>query len=298
MSTPTQTSLPRHSEPVVQIGEWRIDILNGGRFVMDGGILFGVVPKRLWSMARAPDELNRLQCACNCLLMRNGRETVLIDAGYGGKQSPLDRRFYLLEEGEPLLADLRRVGVRPEEIDILALSHLHWDHLGGASRRDEAGNLTLAFPRARHLVGRIEWDDATSGAPELIGTYAEQNVDPVRNLAHLEMMDHGDEILPGVEVVVTGGHTRGHIAFVIRSQGETGIFISDLCPSAYHLHPFWNLAYDLYPLDTRREKARLLGLAADENWTVFWTHDPRFGASRIARHSKREFVTTESWPAP
>lgn len=298
MSAPITSQNRPSQQPVVQIGQWRIDIINGGRFVMDGGILFGVVPRRLWAMARTPDELNRLPCACNCLLARNGRHTILIDTGYGGKQSPLDRRFYLLEEGEPLLAGMRQLGVAPDDIDMVVFSHLHWDHLGGVSRRDAQGEVSLTFPQARHIVGRVEWEDATSGAPELAGTYAEVDIGAVAEHADLQLIEHDHEIVPGLRAVMTGGHTRGHLALLFESHGETGLYISDLCPSGFHLHPFWCLAYDLYPLDTRREKARLLGQAADGGWVVFWTHDPRYGASRIARHAKREFTLADSWAAP
>jgi glyoxylase-like metal-dependent hydrolase (beta-lactamase superfamily II) len=297
MSTPIPVRPPT-TTPTVQIGEWRIDILNGGRFVMDGGILFGVVPRRLWAMARTPDSLNRLPCACNCLLARNGRQTILIDTGYGGKQSPLDRKFYLLEQGEPLLAALQACGVATGDIDLVVLSHLHWDHVGGVSRYNERGELTLTFPRAVHLVGSIDWQDATSGVPELAGTYDEKNLGPLRDLADLQLIEHDHEIAPGLRAILTGGHTRGHLALRFDSQGHTGLYFSDLCPSTYHLHPFWSLAYDLYPLDTRREKARLLAEAADGDWIVFWTHDPQIGAARLARHAKRAFMVTETWAAP
>ncbi len=298
MANSTQTNLQPGQVPAFQIGRWQVDVLNGGHFVMDGGILFGVVPRRLWSMVREPDELNRLRVACNCLLLRDGEHTVLIDTGYGSKQSPLDRRFYLLEEGDPIVDNLARCGVRPDDVDTVIFTHLHWDHVGGASYKNDRGEVVLSFPRARHIVGRWEWEDATSNMPELAGTYSDVNLRPLREQTALELIDNDYEILPGVRALLTGGHTRGHLAISIESAGDTALFISDLCPSAYHLNRFWCLAYDLYPLETRRKKPALLGRAADDNWIVFWTHDATNSASRLARHPKREFAVIESWPAP
>lgn len=297
MSSTTVAETITRAESRLRVGRWQIDILNGGRFMMDGGILFGVVPRRLWSMVRTPDELNRLPCACNCVLARDGRQTVLIDTGYGGKQSPLDRKFYSLEQGEPLLASLAAIGVSPADIDVVVLSHLHWDHCGGASRRETGGAIKPLFPRALHVTGRLEWEDAHAAGPEFGGAYAEENVAPLEAGIRLELIDHDSEILPGLKAYLTGGHTRGHLALLLESEGETLAMLTDLCPSTYHLRRLWSLAYDLYPLETRREKPNWLGRAADENWIVVWSHDPRYLATRLARDPKREFAIREAWVA-
>ncbi|MBX7071942.1 MAG: MBL fold metallo-hydrolase [Pirellulales bacterium] len=289
-------STPQISPPVtLRVGKWRVDVLDGGRFQMDGGVLFGVVPRRLWQMARTPDALNRLPCACNCLLLRDGHRTVLIDTGYGGKASPLDRKFYAMTAGNPLMASLQAVDVDPADIDTVLLTHLHWDHAGGASHRDESGRVAPSFPQARHVIGRLEWEDANSAADELGGAYSQENLAPLRDQVELALIEDQDEIVAGLTAHVTGGHTRGHLALVLESQGETGLCLTDLCPSTYHLRRLWSLAYDLYPLDTRREKPRWLGRAADGNWVVFWSHDPRYAATRLTRDAKREFAIGEAW---
>jgi glyoxylase-like metal-dependent hydrolase (beta-lactamase superfamily II) len=295
MSSPAQTAVPSIASARLEVGDWQIDILNGGHFLMDGGVLFGVVPKRLWQMSRNPDELNRLPVGCNCILARDGAHTVLIDAGYGGKTPALDRKFYGCELGDPIEASLQAVGVAPEQIDTVVMSHLHWDHAGGLTRRDARGGLTVSFPNARHVIGRWEWEDAHDNGAEFGGAYSADNIAPLCDRVRVDLIDHNEVVLPGLTAWVTGGHTRGHLALVLQSRGETLLAIGDLCPSTHHLRRLWALAYDLYPLQTRREKPRLLGLAADGNWIVVWTHDPRVLASRLARDPNREFVVTESW---
>lgn len=284
-----------HQEAHLVVGRWRIDFLQGGRFRMDGGVLFGVVPRRLWQMAHTPDEQHRLPCACNCFLLRDGSRTLLVDTGYGGKHAPLDRKFYDLTAGAPLLEDLVRLGVTPDEIDTVILSHLHWDHAGGATCRQQ-GQLRQVFPQARHLVGRLEWEDAQSQAEELAGSYPMENIAPLAD-GDLALVDDGAEAAPGVTLHVTGGHTRGHLAIRVEDQGAAAVYPGDLCPSSAHLRRLWSLAYDLYPLETRREKPRLLDDAVRSGAVVLWSHDPAYAASRIKRDARGEFALAETWPA-
>lgn len=296
MSIATKSAVVAHAARHVQIGRWRIDFLQGGRFHMDGGVLFGVVPRRLWQMAHTPDAQNRLPCACNCFLLRDGRHTALIDAGYGGKHAPLDRKFYDLQAGEPLLAGLADLGVAPHEIDTVLVSHLHWDHVGGLTRR-QAGALELVFPQARHVVGSWEWEDAHSGAEELAGSYPPENFAPLAGHRSLELIDDGAEPLPGVRMQITGGHTRGHMAIRIEDQGCSAMYLGDLCPSAAHLRRLWSLAYDLYPLEIRRNKPQYLAEAVERHSVILWTHDPQFAASQLGRDARGEFSLAETWPA-
>jgi glyoxylase-like metal-dependent hydrolase (beta-lactamase superfamily II) len=277
----------------MHLGNWQLDTVNGGRFWLDGGVMFGVVPKTLWKHVAPPDDLNRIECANNCVLARDGRHTVLVDTGYGGKFSPLDRRFYQMEEGEPLLASLAELGVEPDEIDTVALSHLHFDHVCGATRLS-GGRRVPAFPRARHLVGRLEWEDATAGSPELESAYPLADILPLYEAGLMMVVEDGHELVPGLRGIVTGGHTRGHMALLFESNGQTAAYLGDVCPSTAHLRRMWHLAYDTYPMETRRKKPELLGSAVDQGWWILWNHDPRITVSRVARDAKREFVPLES----
>ncbi|MGD9721277.1 MAG: MBL fold metallo-hydrolase [Pirellulales bacterium] len=277
----------------MQLGNWQIDTINGGTFWLDGGVMFGVVPKSIWQAVAPPDANNRILCANNCVLARDGRHTVLIDTGYGGKFAPLDRKFYTMEAGEPLVEGLAALGVAPEQIDTLVLSHLHFDHVCGATRQGPGGQRVPLFPNARHFVGRLEWEDATGGAVEVATAYPLDDILPLYDAGLMLVVEDGQEIVPGLRAQLTGGHTRGHMALVFESSGQTAAYLGDICPSTAHLRRMWHLAYDTYPLETRKRKPELLNRAADEGWWILWNHDPQVGCSRVARDTKREFVPVE-----
>ena len=277
----------------MHLGNWQLDDVNGGTFLTDGGVMFGVVPRTLWSNIATPDELNRVPCASRCLLARNGRQTVLVDTGYGGKYAPLDRKFWAMEPGEPLVEDLARLGVTPEDVDVVVFSHLHFDHAGGSTRYDHQRRLVTTFPRARHFVGRIEWEDATGQSAELQTAYCSDNFHPLEASGRLVLVDDNAEILPGLRACLTGGHTRGHLALRFESDGQAALFISDFCPTTAHVRRMWHTAYDTFPVETRRRKPEILGEAADRNWWVLWYHDPRVAASRLRRDPRREFLVVD-----
>lgn len=280
----------------MRVGDWEVNTVNGGSFWIDGGVMFGVVPRTLWSQVIAPDELSRVHCGGHCLLARNGRHTVLVDAGYGGKYDQLDRRFYGMEPGEPLVASLAQLGVVPEQIDYVLFSHLHFDHAGGATRYDDRRRLVPTFPNARHVVGRWEWEDAVRGTPELQTAYNSDNLLPLDQAGLVDLVDGNAEILPGIRTRITGGHTRGHLAILVQSDGQTVAFLGDMCPSRAHLRRMWHTAYDQFPLDTRRTKPVWLGQAADQQWLVVWNHDPQMAVGRVQRHPRREFDVVDARP--
>lgn len=291
---PAQVVLPGLSGHIsLTIGNWQLDVVNGGTFWLDGGVMFGVVPKTLWQNVAAPDALNRILCANNCILARDGRQTVLIDTGYGDKFPPLDRRFYKMESGAPLLTSLAELGVSPDAIDTVVFSHLHFDHVCGATTLDARGERVPVFPRARHVVGRWEWEDATSGREELKTAYPLNDILPLYEAGVMMVVDEGQEIVPGLGNEVTGGHTRGSMALLFRSGGQTAAYLGDICPSTVHLRRMWHLAYDLYPLETRRRKPEFLARAARENWQIVWNHDPRIPVSRVEPDANREFLPVD-----
>lgn len=276
----------------MNLGAWQLDTVDGGDLALDGGVVFGIVPKVLWQKIALPDENNRLRLRNSCLLARDGRHTVLIDTGYGGKYAPIDRRFYEMEEGEPLARSLASLGVEYDEIDTVVFSHLHFDHAGGASRK-EGRRVVLSFPKARHVIGRQEWEDATGRLPELERAYPQEHITPLA-AANLELIPGDCQILPGLRAVLTGGHTRGHLALVFESEGQTAVVIGDICPTVHHLRRSWCLSYDTCVVETRRVKPRLLAAAAQDNWWLHLPHDPTYAAIRVAAHRQREFEVVES----
>ena len=277
----------------MQLGDWQLDVVSGGTFRLDGGAMFGVVPKPLWEKKEPADARNRIRMATHCLLARDGNVTVLIDTGFGTKGSDRDRENMELESGDVLVEGLAQLGVAPDDVDFVIFSHLHFDHCGGATRFDARGQVVPVFPRARHVVQAREWRDAMSGAAELRSSY-----DPI----HLAALDKADQIMrvegetqvcPGIRTWLTGGHTHGHHMVRIDSRGNTVLYLGDLCPMEPHLRMLWCMAYDVDVLETRRRKPEVLRQAAEENWVVVFDHDPDLVAGRLERDDTAEFRLVE-----
>lgn len=282
---------------MITIGDWRLDSVPAGRFWLDAGVMYGVVPKTVWEKLTPPDEANRIEFGIHCVLARNGQQTVLIDTGYGDKLSPLARAAHRIEAGSPLLESLGTLGVAPADITAVVFTHLHWDHAGGATRFDNARRTIPTFPQATHYINRWEWEDAQSGAPEFSGSYQSENLAPLNEAGLISLVDGETEIFPGLWTRVTGGHTRGHQALMFESGGAVALYPGDLVPATTHVRRMWCAAYDLYPAETRRRKPELLGAAADGGWWIVWNHDPQVALSRIERHRSREFVVVDPRPS-
>ncbi len=277
----------------ITIGNWELQTVSGGRFALDGGAMFGVVPKPLWQRITPADDRNRIQLGTNCVLARNGDHTLLIDTGYGGKLSEKELEIYAAEPGFPLIENLAALGIAPADIDFVVFSHLHFDHAGGGTRRTADGALAPTFPQATYVAQGREWNDATSNAEELRGSYPLENLLPLSEAGQLRLISGEEEIVPGLTSLVTGGHTAGHQALAFRSGGATAAYLGDLCPTRAHLPRLWCMAYDVYPLDTRRRKPEVLAKAVAENWIVLWDHDPGTPASRIIADPRRDFQAIE-----
>jgi glyoxylase-like metal-dependent hydrolase (beta-lactamase superfamily II) len=278
----------------LSFGQFELHAISGGRFRMDGGCMFGVVPKTLWQKKASPDEQNRILMETNCLLIRSPDTTILVDTGYGTKGTDRDREIYELESGNPLVEHLAQVGIAPEQITHVVLSHLHFDHAGGCTWIDPAGELQPTFPRARHILHQYEWEDATGRLPELKGAYFERDFVPLESAGLVERVGDGTQVTPGVTLHRTGGHTRGHQVVLIESQDQKAIYFADLCPTASHLRTFWTMSYDQSILEVRRIRPKWVGRAADEGWLAILAHDSKSRAGRIRRDDKEEFVLSET----
>jgi glyoxylase-like metal-dependent hydrolase (beta-lactamase superfamily II) len=270
--------------------------VSGGTLWIDGGNMFGVVPRVLWQRKCPPDEQNRILLETNCLLVRTAGHRILIDSGYGSKLDDKSRANCGAQEGDPLLRSLAAQGIVPDDIDIVILTHLHFDHAGGCTLLNGESGLRPTFPRARHFVQRCEWDDATANLPELAGSYFPRDFVPLEEAGLVEFVDDEAEILPGLRVLRTGGHTRGHQIIYIGRPGQRAVYLADMCPYAAHMRTFWSMAYDQFPLDQRRVKPKVLGEAADSGDIVLFDHDPQIKAARIARDAKQEFTVRELIP--
>ncbi len=256
------------------LGDLRITAVSGGTYRLDGGTLFGVVPRKLWSKHFEPDERNTILQETNCMLVETGSERILIDTGYGSKLPEKFRFHHAIEDGDALVKNLSTLGISPEQVDRVILSHLHFDHAGGGTRLAEDGSVVATFPNAEYVVNRIEWVAANSDAEELKGSYFRADFEGLENSGQLRLVSDGDEIVPGIRVWQTGGHTLGHQSIILESGDEGAVYAGDICATAAHCPMAWCMAYDMYQLETRQNKLKLMELIEERGWWLLFDHDP------------------------
>ena len=262
------------------VGDLELTSLHDGFIRLDGGSMFGVVPKPLWAAKAPPDERNRITLAMRPLLIRGAR-TMLVDAGLGDKQDEKFLDMYGVDRGRHLDHSLEEAGVAPDDIDLVLATHLHFDHAGGFTMRDAAGRVRPRFPRARYVVRRGEWEDAMHPHERNRASYLADNFAPLAAAGVLELVDDDQFIMPGVRVRRTGGHTMHHQMVLIESGGRQAAFVADLMPTVAHLPEAWIMGYDLYPMDTLGAKKAFLHDAVERRTLVLLEHDPTVVAGYI-----------------
>ena len=267
--------------PSLTIGPYRVHFLSGGRFRLDGGAMFGVVPKVLWNRAAPADERNRIRMRMTCLLLEGNGQKILVDAGSGTKDDPKFRDIYAIEGPEGLTQDLAALGVKPEDINAVALTHLHFDHCGGGTSRGADGVVKPTFPNATYFVRRQEWEDAHHANERNRASYISDNYDPLQKAGQLILHDSDLEILPAVWMKNLPGHTLGHQGCFFDIPGERALYTVDLVPTAAHLPLAYIMGYDLYPMTTLETKRAVLRQATSEGWLFLFEHDPDLNAVRI-----------------
>ncbi|HXH08003.1 MAG TPA: MBL fold metallo-hydrolase [Vicinamibacterales bacterium] len=277
--------------PAVRLGAIELVPLSDGFFRLDGGAMFGIIPKPLWERRIPADARNRIRLGLRPLLVR-GERTVLVDAGTGDKLGRDARQadIYGLERDRHLDDALRAAGTSAEEIDLVLASHLHFDHAGGFTEAGPDGRARPRFPRARYLVRRGEWDDATHPHERNRGSYLPDDFVPLAEAGVLDLFDDDREIVRGVRVVRTGGHTRAHQIVVIEDGGRTAVFAADLLPTTAHVGLPWIMAYDLYPVETLEFKRRFLQEAIAREYLIFFEHDPAVIAGIVRERDGRPVV--------
>ena len=269
------------------VGGLRCHTLEGGLQRLDGGAMFGVVPRPLWQTRIAPDERHRIPLAMRCLLVEHPDGLVLVDTGLGNKE---DRKFldiYGVEngglEGATQLEDaLASAGFLPRDVQWVINTHLHFDHAGGNTWRDPSGKIGLAFPKARYVVQRRELDFAQHTNERTAGSYLTPNFNGVP----FTLLDGESEPLPGIRCLPTPGHVPFHTSILIESGGERACFLADLAPTSAHLPLPWIMGYDLEPLVTLESKRQLYRRAEAEGWLLVFEHDPTVVAGRLGREGK------------
>ncbi len=278
----------------MRLGDIEVHPLVAGALRLDGGAMFGVIPRGLWEKQMAPDERNRIGMAMNVLLVKASGKNILVDTGAGDKEDAKFRDMYALG-ASTINEELSRHGLAPVDIDIVINTHLHFDHAGGNTVRAADGRILPAFPNARYLVQRAEFDDAMAANERNKASYFPDNYLPLYDDGRMELVDGETEVAPGIAVEPLPGHTRGLQGLMIRSQGDTGLYLADCVPTSHHIPLPWIMAYDLYPTETLATKKRVLPKAAREGWLLFFEHDPEVQAATIDEAGKGRFALH---PAP
>jgi methylmalonyl-CoA epimerase len=286
-----QSSIPNPQLDVGRFafGNFELLSVSDGFIRLDGGAMFGVVPKPLWSKVAPADDRNRITLAMRPLLVRGAR-TMLIDAGLGDKDGEKFHDIYGVDRRRNLDHTLAEAGVAPEDIDIVLASHLHFDHAGGFTVRDASGRLKPRFPRAQYIVRRGEWEDATHPNERNRASYLADNFAPLAEAGVLQLVDDDRTIMPGVRVRRTGGHTMHHQMVEIESDGKVAAFVADMMPTIAHLPHAWIMGYDLHPLDTLSAKQRFVRDAIERDILVFFEHDPHVAAGYIREEGGKRTV--------
>ena len=252
------------------VGDNELTILSDGTYELDGGAMFGVVPKVLWEKRIQPDARNMLTVGTNSLLVRDGKRTVLIETGIGPKLSEKRQSFY--KNQARLMKSFEEAGVTPDEIDIVINTHLHFDHCGWNTHYRD-GKAVATFPRARYFVQKGELEHAHEQHERDRVSYLTDNYDPLVESGQMTLLEGDAEIAPGISVRVFPGHTRDMQVVVVRSAGTAVCYASDLIPTTHHLDPTWVMGYDLYPLTCIDNRHKFYAEAIPEKWLVVFTHD-------------------------
>jgi glyoxylase-like metal-dependent hydrolase (beta-lactamase superfamily II) len=280
----------------MQFGPWDVRIISGGTFRLDGGAMFGTVPKVVWSKVYEADADNMILMATNCLLIRGEvdgkRHVILVDNGNGDKE-PDDFMARFKFEGRGVLdRGLAEHGVRPEDITLCILSHLHFDHAGGSTRLDAEGRAVPSFPNARYVVQKQDLLDAKHPHARVRASYLAKNWEPLEAADVLDTVEGEAEILPGISVRLAPGHIKGLQAITIQGGGRKLVYLADLIPTARHIQPAWVMGYDLDVVTCVDERQKLLDEVVGTDTVLVFEHDPEIPAGTVAKDARGRYAVT------
>ena len=268
-------------QPLVEsrtLGRWKIHAIQAGAMRLDGGAMFGVVPKTMWSKVLPADDRNRCSFGMRCILIEHEDGPILIDTGAGNKESAKFLDIYGIENaganGRTALEDgLKALGFSTDDIRMVICSHLHFDHAGGNTFKDTDGSIRPAFGSANYIAQRGEHAWATSTNERTAASYFPHNWEPVERAGQLHLVDGHTELLEGITLLPSPGHTPHHQSILLKSDGEAALYLADLCPTSAHLPLPWIMGYDVEPLVTLESKRRIFKRALDEKWLLIFEHD-------------------------
>ncbi|MBN1257678.1 MAG: MBL fold metallo-hydrolase [Planctomycetes bacterium] len=297
LSSPQDENATKELESI-RIGSWTATCLRDTPFWVDGGAAFHIVPRALWQKKIAPDEYNRIPVALNCLLLQNGHHNILIDAGIGERYNAKMENIYNLDRKKSLLTELAKTGITPAEIDIVILTHLHFDHTGWCMRytSDAKKESTPTFPNARHLVQKLEWEGVKRTNELTRGSYLDDDYLPLAEAGLLEFVEGEAEVVPGLRVMLTGAHSSGHQAIVLHEESQTLFCPCEILPDIHHLRLSWVMSYDLMPGFLVDVKRTFLAAAAGGDWLLFLSHEmgEPFGRIKCVKEGIYEFESVNN----
>lgn len=265
------------------LGDTRIHLVSDGTFGLDGGAMFGIVPKVLWSRLEPPDANNRITLGLNCLLVMRGDERILIDTGIGNKFDAKFAEIYAVRRENDLLANLAALGVATDDITHVIMSHMHFDHIGWNTMQDSSGELVPVFKNSVYYAQKGEYEVACDPDPRSKASYVAPNWVPLEKAGQLHLLHGTSEPLPGIEVMVTGGHTQHHSIVKVRTSERTVVFLADLVPTPSHLKTPYVMGYDLYPVQTMIMKEEVLHQAYAEEWLLVFEHSAHVKAGFLQK---------------
>jgi len=268
----------------LEVGRLTVHALEAGIQWLDGGAMFGVVPRPLWEKKIPPDERHRIPLALRCLLVETPNALVLVDSGIGNKEGEKFRDIYGVEnEGSPTRLEdaIRSAGYQPLDVDLVVSTHLHFDHGGGNTRLAEDGRIVPAFPNARYVMQKGELAFAQSPNERARASYMSKNFLPLVEAGMVDTVEGPTELVEGISLLPTPGHTPFHQSVVLDGGGEKAMFLADLCPTSAHLPLPWIMGYDLEPLVTLETKKALWETVQKEDWVLIFQHDARVPWGRM-----------------
>lgn len=286
----------------MKLGKFNLSVVSDGKFWLDGGAMFGVVPKVLWNKLNPADEMNRIELGLNCLLIQTPENNILVDTGLGEKIDEKFKEMFRVERDSSLIESLDKIGLKPEDIDFVINTHLHFDHCGGntilspgfsSSKLENCSgaihrtkkSFIPTFSRAKYIIQKQEWDDATNPNERTKASYLKENFIPIDEAGQLVLVNGEHELVHGIKVIITKGHTKGHQSVLIESDGKKAIYFGDLIPTASHIKIPYIMGYDLYPLDIIEKKKEILNRVIKENWLLIFEHDPKISFAYLVEEN-------------
>jgi glyoxylase-like metal-dependent hydrolase (beta-lactamase superfamily II) len=259
----------------MKFGSFEIHSVSDGFFRLDGGAMFGVVPRVIWERNNPPDDKNRILLGLNPFLIITEQRKILVDTGIGNKDDAKFCSLYAVDRKPTIEESLAKLNLSVNDINIVVSTHLHWDHAGGNTTKGVDGKIRATFPNATYMIQRGEWEEATTPNERTRGSYHQEDFLPLKQAGQLELIVGDTPVEDGIDIITIPGHNRHFQTVLISSKNQKAIFLGDLIPTASHLSYPYIMGYDLFPLETLKAKKRLLQRAVEENWLLIFEHDPK-----------------------